>query len=843
MVASVDRAGRTTAMVYDAAGRLVETQHPDGGVTRIGHDKAGREVRREDARGNATLFGYDDAGRRSTVTDALGRSTTTTFNSNGTPASIRDALGRVTKFVHDAMGRLVETIHPDATTTDTDNPRSRIGYDARARKANETDEMGRVTAFEYNATGQLSAVIDAAGGRTTYAYDEVGNRVAQVDALGRATRWTYDDAGRVITHVLPGGQTESWQYDAVGNRVAWQDFNGATTQYRYDTENREVEVRYAEGGGVVTKYTAAGRVATQVGGSGVTAYTYDAMDRMLSVVHPDGVAIVYAYDVAGNRSSMTTAHQDVVYGYDQLNRLASITRDGGSTTYGYDEVGNRSLLRLPNGNRTDYTYDLRNRLKTLFHRTATSAVLLGLTYTVDASGLRMQAVESGAGATRTVAYQYDALKRLKREQVTDSTRGNRTTDWTYDAAGNRLTQSRTKAGITRTTTYTYDSNDRLEREDASDGTAVQYRYDANGALIERSDRNGRGVYSYDGAGRLVDATTPAGAMSYRYDADGIRQEQTVNGVTTRFVVDPVAEYDQVIEEHGPARAVFYLVGDDRIARSDGSQTTYLHADGLGSTRLLTTAAGAPADRYWYEAFGEAESHTGTSDNAFLFAGEQLDPNLGFYYLRARYLDPSTGRFAAMDPWSGRETDPLSLHKYLYAHADAVNNTDPSGYMTLGSLSISINMSSTFRTTSYAAGKRVVKKFLIGKPPEDLGLVGELIVEWMFQSVIDVGTGAMTKQEFGQRAHKNLKTRIESYRPLPGFVVIAEPFFIEGEVGKPRKGNPTGSVGVDVFIEYQGRPLLGLELKTGAGYRKPGKALRMKRMGTDLIQVQVIPARG
>ena len=38
-------------------------------------------------------------------------------------------------------------------------------------------------------------------------------------------------------------------------------------------------------------------------------------------------------------------------------------------------------------------------------------------YTVDAGGLRTQVVEEGAGSTRTIAYTYDALKRLTREQV------------------------------------------------------------------------------------------------------------------------------------------------------------------------------------------------------------------------------------------------------------------------------------------------------------------------------------------------------------------------------------------------------------------------------------------
>ena len=209
-----------------------------------------------------------------------------------------------------------------------------------------------------------------------------------------------------------------------------------------------------------------------------------------------------------------------------------------------------------------------------------------------------------------------------------------------------------------------------------------YDYDANGSLTGKRDANGFSVYGYDGGNRLVSAITPSANIGYRYDADGIRQSQTVNGVVTRFVVDPTAKYAQVLEERSGGDDVLYLLGDDRIARTQGGATHYLHVDGLGSTRALSTSAGQASDRWWYEAFGEVESSTGTSANTFLFAGEQLDPNLGYYYLRARYMDPSNGRFTQMDVFSGFSSDPVSLHKYLYANANPVVYVDPSGHFAI-----------------------------------------------------------------------------------------------------------------------------------------------------------------
>ncbi|MCI8508762.1 MAG: hypothetical protein HFJ06_09405 [Lachnospiraceae bacterium] len=49
------------------------------------------------------------------------------------------------------------------------------------------------------------------------------------------------------------------------------------------------------------------------------------------------------------------------------------------------------------------------------------------------------------------------------------------------------------------------------------------------------------------------------------------------------------------------------------------------------------------------------------------------------------MNPSTGTFISMDSYQGSIYDPVSLHKYLYANANPVMYTDPSGYATDKSL--------------------------------------------------------------------------------------------------------------------------------------------------------------
>ena len=132
-------------------------------------------------------------------------------------------------------------------------------------------------------------------------------------------------------------------------------------------------------------------------------------------------------------------------------------------------------------------------------------------------------------------------------------------------------------------------------------------------------------------------------IAYQYDADGIRVASIVDGAETRYLIDTVQPYAQVLEEYTPGGViqVSYVYGNDLISQDRGGAKSYYHVDGLGSTRALTNASGVVTDRYVYDAFGRTIGQVGSTVNVYLFAGEQRDANVGLDYLRARYL--SVGR--------------------------------------------------------------------------------------------------------------------------------------------------------------------------------------------------------
>jgi len=289
-------------------------------------------------------------------------------------------------------------------------------------------------------------------------------------------------------------------------------------------------------------------------------------------------------------------------------------------------------------------------------------------YTLGAAGNRTRIVEHTG---RTVDYSYDALYRLTREFITEPLGATTQVDYGYDAVGNRL--SKTVDGLL-TINYAYDANDRL----LSEGSTT-YSYDANGNTLSKNDGS-LTSYVYDAENRLIRAQTATDTIDYTYDANGIRQSQTVNGNTTTYLVDQNRDYAQVLEERDAAGVliVAYTYGDDLLSQHRGGTTRYYHYDGLGSTRALTDATEATTDTYTYDAFGNLIRSTGTTQNNYLYTGEQYDPNIGFYYLRARYMNPENGRFLTTDPIPGLAFDPVTLHKYLYARGNPANVIDPRG---------------------------------------------------------------------------------------------------------------------------------------------------------------------
>jgi RHS repeat-associated protein len=114
-------------------------------------------------------------------------------------------------------------------------------------------------------------------------------------------------------------------------------------------------------------------------------------------------------------------------------------------------------------------------------------------------------------------------------------------------------------------------------------------------------------------------------------------------------------------------------------------------DGHGSVRQLTDASASVTDTYTYDAFGILTSRTGITPNDYLYSGQHFDQHLKLYYLRARYLNQDAGRFLSVDSYAGNQSDPGTLHKYLYTANDPINKWDKSGNFTTSQLVVTASI--------------------------------------------------------------------------------------------------------------------------------------------------------
>lgn len=631
LIRRVNRLGVETTYEYDALGRQVAVHYADGTTTRSEYDGAGRITAAVDGRGFRTTFDYDAAGREVRRVDPLGHETRKVYDAAGNTTEEYDELGLVTRYEYDPEGRVTRTLFPDGSST-------RSEYDAEGKETAKIDEAGNRTEYRYDAAGHLTQVVDALGHTTSYSYDELGNKLTQTDANSHTTRFEYDALGKLRKKILPLGMFERYAYDPNGNKTSRTDFNGVTTTYEYDSNNILNRIRYPDSSSVSIVTRPDGQRSQVTDTRGRTNYEYDSRGRLTRINYPDGTFIRYGYDADGNRTFLETPDGITNFGFDGIGELSSVARASfGTTRYGYTARRELARIEYPNGLVTTQAFDARGRISNIETRNG-GTLLQSFGYAVDPLGNRLSIIEESG---RTSTYRYDALSRLLREDVSDPANGNSFEAFTYDNTGNRLTRSDSSGTIN----YSYDDNDRMLTAGAS-----SFTYDNNGNTLTETTGGATKRYTWDFEDRLVGFSQGPSTSSYGYDVDGIRVGSTVNGQSTRFLIDPKMPFQQVLEERDGTGAVQakYLYGERLVSQQVGAATSYFHADALGSTRAFSGATPALSDRLAYKAFGELAQRSGRTNSKYLFAGEQFDTDNQAYYLRARFYRSSQGRFLSTD---------------------------------------------------------------------------------------------------------------------------------------------------------------------------------------------------
>jgi len=210
--------------------------------------------------------------------------------------------------------------------------------------------------------------------------------------------------------------------------------------------------------------------------------------------------------------------------------------------------------------------------------------------------------------------------------------------------------------------------------DSSTTPVLTVAYDANGNTL--TDAQGRS-FTWDFENRLTQAVNPGvGTTTFRYDPFGRRIQKSGPLGATNYLYDRANAIEE-IDQAGNILARYSQVPrvpDQMLAELRAGTTSYYQADGLASIISLSNSAGALANTYSYDAFGNLTGSTGTLTNPFQYTGRESDPETGIYYYRARYYSPTFGRFLSEDPigFDG------GTNLYAYVANDPADGADPWG---------------------------------------------------------------------------------------------------------------------------------------------------------------------
>ncbi|WP_342481462.1 RHS repeat-associated core domain-containing protein [Paenibacillus sp. FSL L8-0340] len=328
----------------------------------------------------------------------------------------------------------------------------------------------------------------------------------------------------------------------------------------------------------------------------------------------------------GSASLSKAASDNVQYSYYANGRVKTIT---------YPPLTDGSILK------TEYTYNKALGWVESMKNTKGSSVLSGYTYSYDHNGNITAVTEVlNNGAAKTTSYGYDALNRL----LSIKRPNGQSTQYTYDVRGNRLTSSESVSTS-------------LDLSDTS------YTYDLQNTLTGLTKNGNKTIFTYyaDGLRYLKSTGTTHTQVNYDFSGQVITEEK-LNGST-------------VIQKSSFVRGDRVLVKKDKTAAKD----YYYLYNGHGDVVQIVNTSGTSVNTYSYDEWGNITSLTEGIPNSFKYAGEIYDEETGLYYLRARYYDPSIGRFLNEDTVEGQIDNPLSQNLYTYVSNNPLIYTDPTGH--------------------------------------------------------------------------------------------------------------------------------------------------------------------
>lgn len=704
--------GDKTFYAVDDFGCISAITYPDGTTTKEIFENNVSTVR--DRGDNIHISEYDDKGRliRYVYPQMDKREIVYTYEEdNPFYVTKEENFGKVTVCTYDKHFNRTSKTTPDGSVESFE-------YDERGNKVTHTHKDGTVTLYAYNDNHQRIRSTDALGGISQYVYDEFGNNTAIIDPLENITTYEYNAIG-MMTSIRNGSQLVAmFTQDGASRMTTITDGVSNVTRYGYDvfgylesetlpnglnrtfTHQRGKLVSSVSESGVVCtyEYSKSGHCIAKHIGNSITHYTYDTLGNLLSAKEGDNL-IQYVYDTNANIRLEHQRDKTVSYAYEhngdkrfigyegmhfsllrnKNGHIERIAQGGNTYTFGFNDTGTQTTITYPNAIESKSMFDPLGRLTNRF-----------------------------LGDTPLLNYMYDKSSRIvmRNDTVYDYSQsgellGDGGVVYTYDSLGNRidsnapqctyntlgqLTQKQTNEFIT---TYAYDMQGRLVGYSKTSTSPVRtelvevqlrFTYDPLGRRLtkyykdEVQKYHHRYLYAGDNIVAIYDNDTDTLLATLLHEEDGTDSPLSIHVHPQELMTQEEREVFENMDESAQ-----FLFTQSRIKRY------YYHKDHQNSIIALSDENAQIVEYYEYDAYGNIiKSETMKDDkdntlqtlNPYRFTGREFDTD-DLYYYRARYYDPTLGRFITPDPIGFMGGD-MNLHRYV--GNDPVNFVDWSGFV-------------------------------------------------------------------------------------------------------------------------------------------------------------------
>jgi RHS repeat-associated protein len=720
--------GFTPVIYYDALGRVIKTEKPNGTFSKVIFDAwMQKSYDDNDTVQESSWYQQRINGAKGEAEQQAAQKAAVHFN---TPATTYlDSLGRPFLVVaHNKTQRSNETVQEEWYYTRTE-------LDIEGNALSITDARGNmVMSWKYDMLGKICFQHSMDAGHRFLLANVMGKPLRLWNSREQIFSYTYDALHRPLTCIVNAGTGnvtyEQYEYgenapDALTNNLKGKLFKhydtaGVVTNTTYDfkgnplTSTRQLLKDYRN----VPNWNNNPLLETETFSSETV---YDALNRPVKIIAPDNSIFTPSYNEA---NLLNTVDVNIKGANVATNFVSNIN---------YNAKGQREEIYYGNNTKTTYYYEPETyRLTRLLTTGNGNRILQDMNYTYDPAGNITRQFDNAQktvfyGGQQVAAksdYYYDAIYRLieagGREHIGQAS-GNAQDNWHDDWCRLALQPNSAIQMRNYTQKYFYDCVGNITKlqhiADATGSFTRMYNYNAaNNRLIRTTVGNEIYNYSYNEHGSML--TMPhlqqinwnfreemqhitlrgGGEAYYVYDSSGQRIRKVIerpgNKTEERIYL---GQFEIYRERSGNTitleRETLHVMDDQnriamidtRTAGNDGTAEQlirYQYSNHLG-TACLELDAGARIISYEeYHPYGTTayqatDASREVPKKRYRYTGMERDEESGLNYHSARYYAPWLGRWMACDP-SGIND---GINIYVFVNNNPVNSSDPTGRWT------------------------------------------------------------------------------------------------------------------------------------------------------------------